>query len=915
MKSVLLQGVSAAAVLCLCSPAAAQRAEPAKREAMTRMVDELVVTAERREEALQDVPLAVSAFNAETLKAQRIDSGAGLQNAVPNVSFTRTLSGGYNFSVRGISGGVGVHVNSAPLGDGNRGGNRLADAEFYDVERIEVLRGPQGTLYGRNATSGVINVLTNKAQDRFSASLTGEFGNYDSRRFNGHVNLPVNDVLAIRVAGILLQHGGYATNELNRHAIDTRDLNAFRVSVGFKPTKRFGADLVFERFSEDDSRVRFNKQLCITDNGLSAVGTPTTGVVATNAYTRNYFSKGCDNGRITDPRALGQLNSAKTTGGALANLIGLASGNIFAGVMQNPDLRVYPTYYEPKYKASNDLYQVAAHYDLTDSLRLTSLTAFSEDTYSAEQDFNNMLVTSKYNSLTAVSPFNGVSTPITPSGVIVDPQLGAFDEFRVYAGYQGYTKTKFQEFRLQSDFSGPLNFNVGTSYGEVSSTLIYSVVSNSLTAYARYQAAVNLGNPNYVPIYVDPNPGLPPDGTGHNYYSNKTEDALKSKAVTGEAYYRFSDQLKVTLGGRYTVDDVSRLQYSIPLLVVGSTPPQPGGVRAVTNKKFTYRVSADWSPHLSFTDSTLLYGSVSTGYRNGGVNGDGTPVPVYRPETITAFEVGTRNTLLDGRGTINATAFYYNYADYQIGKALNRQAFIENVDATVKGVEVEMVLRPIRAISLNAQVGWLDTKITNGSSVDIFNPTNGDPNLEHVNTASGGGCVVPTALAVATQQAINVRAAALGPNPTFRQLATVSGSIAALCSSPQATGGVPISLAGRQLPQAPRWTIALGAQYTMDVNRDWTGTLRADYRWQSQIYSRVYNTESDIIDAYANVNATLTFKNKATDIDVQLFVKNLLNKDNITGMSLTDETGGFTRNIYLLDPRTYGISVTKRFGG
>ncbi|MGH6998743.1 MAG: TonB-dependent receptor plug domain-containing protein [Phenylobacterium sp.] len=147
------------------------------------VIEELIVTAQKREESVQDVPIAVSAFSEQALKSQGIDGAGNLVQSVPNLTFTRRALR-TNFQIRGVGAqlvstggddGVGIHHNNVPLTS-----NRLADAEFYDVERVEVLRGPQGTLYGRNATGGVVNIITNKPSDEFDASVTAEFGNFNS---------------------------------------------------------------------------------------------------------------------------------------------------------------------------------------------------------------------------------------------------------------------------------------------------------------------------------------------------------------------------------------------------------------------------------------------------------------------------------------------------------------------------------------------------------------------------------------------------------------------------------------------------------------------------------------------------------------------------------------------------------------
>ena len=168
MKIYLFAG--AAMSLVLTSPVWAQEPTPQAQE--SSIVDELIVTAQKREESMQDVPIAVSAFSQNAMKAQGIDGARDLVQSVPNVSFQRRNTR-TNFQIRGIGSqlsavggddGVGIHLNNAPLTF-----NFIAEADFFDVERVEVLRGPQGTLYGRNATGGVVNVITDKPNDQFSA--------------------------------------------------------------------------------------------------------------------------------------------------------------------------------------------------------------------------------------------------------------------------------------------------------------------------------------------------------------------------------------------------------------------------------------------------------------------------------------------------------------------------------------------------------------------------------------------------------------------------------------------------------------------------------------------------------------------------------------------------------------------------
>lgn len=204
-------GVSAAAITALAQPAFAAAAASSGAGA-SNVIEELVVTAQKKEEAIQDVPIAVSAFSQDSLQKSKIDGGPNLVLAIPNVNFSKGNFTGYNFQIRGIGSklvsgsgdsGTGIHMNNVPLI-----ANNLFETEFYDVERVEVLRGPQGTLYGRNATGGVVNMITNRPVDHFEANLKAEVGNYGEQKFRGMINIPVGDMLAFRLAGTTLKRDG-----------------------------------------------------------------------------------------------------------------------------------------------------------------------------------------------------------------------------------------------------------------------------------------------------------------------------------------------------------------------------------------------------------------------------------------------------------------------------------------------------------------------------------------------------------------------------------------------------------------------------------------------------------------------------------------------------------------------------------
>ncbi len=218
---------------------------------------------------VQSIPISITALSQEQLTATQTAGGPDLVKQVPNLTFTKTNFTGYSIQIRGI-GTQAISVTTDPavavaLNDIPFIRNHFFEQEFYDLSQAEVLRGPQGTLYGRNATAGVVNLVTAKPSDQFEAMASGEIGNYHERRFEGMINLPiVDDRLDIRVAGEWTKRQGYSFNSLTDQRIDGRDLWSGRVSIGVKPIENLQVNLVWEHFSEDDDRMRTSKQLCKT---------------------------------------------------------------------------------------------------------------------------------------------------------------------------------------------------------------------------------------------------------------------------------------------------------------------------------------------------------------------------------------------------------------------------------------------------------------------------------------------------------------------------------------------------------------------------------------------------------------------------------------------------------------------------
>ena len=952
LRCWLAFGASTAALMAG-APAFAQAGGAAAAPPTSANIGEIVVTAQRRSESLQSVPLAVSAFSSDSLKTQRLDGGQNLELSIPNVNYSRGNFGGYNFQIRGVGTklvsptgdpGVSFNINELPVA-----ANHLGDTDFYDVDRVEVLRGPVGTLYGRNATGGAVNVIYSQPTDVFGASITGDYGNYDSKKINGYVNLPFGDSFAVRLAGFYLDRSGYGTNAYTGDKIDDRNLGSGRVTVSWHPTDKFKSVLTYEHFAENDHRNRVGKQLCTKDPGNAALASLGG---ANAAYDQGFLSQGCQNTSLYAGSAYGTVNSAATLGGILAGLGGLTNGDVFANnPLQDHNLHDINSTIDPVYKGEENLFIWKNTYEVTDDLTLSSLTGFNRNWGISEEDYNRLVPNIAFNTTPAAT--NNITAPVAlggfgltpaqyafvysqlfPGGVVRDPQVGTSNLFRSYDYVDVGSREISEEIRLSSSFKGPLNFSIGAQYIDDKTYLDdYDVESNGLTAYAQIVDALI---PGAIPIDFAPTPA---SGLGHNYYDARFKTGLQSTAGFGEIYYQVLPDLKFTGGVRYTNDHKTNAYYPIELLTANGVPGFGSNLtqQSVTFTAFTGRVNLEWTPQLDFTNHTAIYGQYARGYQGGGFNTPCASVSgcavgaTFAPVYIDAFEIGTKNTAMNGRLMANLTGFYYLENGYQVSEIVNKSSINANINAKLYGVEFEGLWQPVNDLTFNTNVGYLHTEITSGAppsgvGIDQIDSTDGNPALQLVKASDGSNCVV-NATALATLLAIqggaaNVPGVTGNPNAL---LGVCSGAYAALglynyagipgvFKSPTTGVGLGIneSLRGRQLPNSPEFTVSVGGQYVWR-SEHWKVTLRGDYYWQDSSYARIFNDTSDLLKSWDNTNATLNFDRADWGVTVQFYVKNIFNKQPLTDAYLTDASSGLFNNVFTLDPRTFGVAITKKF--
>lgn len=520
-------------------------------------IEEVIVTAQRVAEGLQDVPIPVTALTGEMLEEEQVITPSDLQMNAPNVSFTAANFGGSSFSIRGIGNlvvagsgqsGVSTHINEVSVV------SNLNAIEFFDMERVEILRGPQGTLFGRNATGGAINFVTQMPKlDAFEGFIDVETGDYAHTRLKAAVNVPLADTAALRIAGYRLTRDGYIENLAfgqtdaagNRLPgidgdIDGRDVLALRATLAWDITDRASAWLQFHMLDEDDDRARVSNQVCarsrIPANGCMADGfgfdTPHFG-----ATTAGIFAGG-----------VGALPLG--VDGSEAALLDFPRPNITGFRQMHTDL-------DPVFQERDDLVAWGFDYHFG-AVTLDLIGAVQKSDGLSRQDYlmdvgPRLLPTERnpQGHWPVSAPSGGAGTFWTSDTCNVAAGTAGLlggcalpvDGTRafVYDQSDGASDYRTVEVKLRSSFDGPLNFLLGANVYAQEEVTDYYVLGNTLDMVATYGAPLFDLPPLYPGIFN--NSSSPDEGT-----------AQEGSSLFGEAYYDVTQDVSLTLGVRYNQD-------------------------------------------------------------------------------------------------------------------------------------------------------------------------------------------------------------------------------------------------------------------------------------------------------------------------------------------------------------------------
>lgn len=668
-RSTLRLGLGAS-VLAICASATAQ-AQDAEQSATT---DEIVVTAQFREQRLQDTPLAITAVDSKLLESRSQTSLAEVANQAPSVVLRPTNAGfgpSITASIRGLGQidfnpalepGVGLYIDDVYY-------PRLVGANFdlLDVERIEILRGPQGTLTGRNSEGGAIKFISRKPTGEAGGYLAATYGIRNRINLRGSVDFTVAKDLFARVSGTFADQEGYVTNIDYGCAFPTSGVPARAGGtncvvgkdgdIGYKALRgivRYNpSDAVDVMVSGDyirDSRRNSPEVLLFANNTNPNVRTP-NGLPFDSRFICGRF---CNYGTTTS-------TAAPFVAGAIPPLNGLPlAANQGTGRME----------YRGWGLAAN------ADFKLNDDLKLQSITAYRE----FDSSFGN-------------------DSDLSPANV-------GFGNSRLDSWFVS------QELRLNA------------SLGDLADLTVGGFISDEQTTYFTLQDLRYVA----IPLPTGPLPLFPLQFIGNDPVRSK------SKAVFATAIIHATEAFTITLGGRYTneskaytfnrfnLDGRTINGFLDPVGAAngaGYSGPNGTALTGSTGRfngnRFDYRVSADYR----FSPEVLAYATVSTGFKGGGI----APRPFnaaqavpFGPETLTAFELGLKTDLFDRRVRFNVSAYYNKFNGAQLTLLSCPQfggpgpcAVPQNAgNADVKGFEAELFITPVEGLQIDASASVLD---------------------------------------------------------------------------------------------------------------------------------------------------------------------------------------------------------------
>jgi iron complex outermembrane receptor protein len=930
-----LMATSAVLAAALSATAHAQTTSSAPAAAASTTIEELVVTAEKRQQNLQDVPVAVSAFTSEKRDLVGINTITDMTNFTPGLEYNASND---RNTLRGVGRLTNVHaadISVAQYSDGiYTSSTTEAGRTPLFLDRVEVLRGPQGTLYGRNSIGGAINIISKRPTEDFYAEVRAQYQNYDHSILEGAVSGPT------MIPGVEFRFGA---------SWEKQTEGWFHNVV---PGVGDQGGMIDQRYVEGQLKFKFN------DNFDGWVK------VAWQDWHNEAGGAGQRSGYVINRDANGNpinWSSYQTSNPGFYINAGYAcfptavvTNVVTAGGLSRTQACTNPANSNPRDFMST----TKAGAKLTGNMIVASEFTYHFD----NMDLKYVGGGTHYNYYEVLPNDGPAITQFTLPNLANPAAPGAVINPREISTYREQLNWISHELNLSSTDKGPLQWIAGLYYyteeyhQPTTGTLVDQTQING--PFLAGTCAIAGGPGGACPAA----PGL------NNFYDDRPDIFTTSQAAYGQVDWSFVEHWKATVGLRYTYDrkhgsetgrllcfDVTSCTASasnptgfktgfppeiignylidltqIPIVVTnGIIPGSPGspgvakGVSSLTTidpatgfatrnydahwDAVTGTAGLQWDPE----PGTMAYLRYSRGYKAGGFNiGNGGffgANPETDPEHVDAFELGLKKDV--GRTLqVNLALFYYNYQGMQVpisvvptggGLSGTTQSVFFNVPKAVsQGVELESIWQPIDHLQVLFNYSYLDAHVTKGSNV--IDPAD------------------PTAVAPGAKPIIAAGSCAANP--------------AAACDA--FTGNIVRGqdLSGGWLPNAPRNKVAINVNYTVDLTPgSITGSV--NYIWRDKQYGSIFNRSYYQAPSWDQWDARLTYKDRDNKYTIIAFVKNIFNDIGYEGGATASRLAGYvppftlgrpgfapvavsqgiSSTYTITPPRTYGVELQYRF--
>lgn len=894
-------------------PAMAQTAAPSETAAPVEIAaadiddGEIIVTAQRRAERLQDVPLSITAISGDTLRNAAVTSADRLEQLVPGIRLGRSGSD-LRPAIRGT-----YTENVAANGDPRIGiyvddiyQSRTSQVPpIVDLERVEVQKGPQGTLYGRNSFGGNIAFFSATPKDEFSAGIDGLYGRYNQARVEGFINTPIAPGIAFRAAGLYERADGYIKNIGTGNDLGSEKQWFVRGTLRLAPTSM-------------DDRLEVLLRASYLDLGGSGLG----------GFGYKFRGSQVDRSLITTP------GGSITRNGVTYQLPNGFNGSSFTGTFAPVDTRFRDGIPDV---GGADVGIPIIDDPYTVEYAGNAFRDGRQQSYGGTINFDAGPV--RLRSISSYTDFKLTRTAGSLTPVLLN-----------YSYQTTEARTFTQELQiLSNDEDSPFQYVLGAYY--LNDTVDEFSVTNQNRSYVTANAPSGQQYFTFGFTYLP----LASQGLNQTFAFDgfsAVRQETESYAGYGQVSYTIAEKLTLTGGLRYTRDDkklfASRFNRSPTgpgsYFVHDVNDPvdfQCGGFIAANGRSvsvdptaiaqaynfvcgqnsedfFTYRGAVDYK----FSRNNMVYASYSTGVHSGGFNtgpvsvgGVNTLIP-FAPEKVVAYEVGTKNTLLDGTLTLNGALFYNKFTDLQAQTSIPNPnnpltgviALVQNIGRDrAYGLDLEAVIRPTRNFTVNVAFNYMNAREID-YAVNVFN--------------FGGAAtfcnITPSCVAASgeinTVQGTPFPNARTDPN-RFVPILDPNGAQIVIGGVPQ----VKYVVAGKGLDGtvyktkkqfSPDYTVQIGAAYTIDLGG--SGTLTPEVQTYFNGGYILTDLTPDFGDQapYTKTDLRLTYQTADQRFRVQAYVNNIEDTAVITRAVYSNHRSQLTS---YAQPRTYGVQVGVRF--